>query len=257
MHNASMAAPTLNLKRSLGWSIALLAAVFALFELSPLDLWVQDRLFVFEAGAWLIDGREPIGRALLYTGPKAIIIALGCFLLASTCMPARVRSRLPQFLQSRKKVLFAVVAMGLIPALVGWLKATTNVFCPSELRRYGGDVPYVRVVERYTPEDKPVRRGRCFPAGHASGGFALFALAGLSNHRRGQLTGIAIGLFVGSIMGFYQMAKGAHYLSHAVITALVAWLMCVGLYLLAGERSDRLGGKWSKETAPRDTPDTP
>lgn len=219
-----MSAPTLNLERSLGWSVGLLAAVFALFEFTPLDLWVQDRLFDFQRGVWLIDGSEPVGRTLFYTGPKAAIIAFGVLLLVSLVSPARWRTRLPVAFSSRRRGWVLFLAMGLVPALIGWCKSATNVFCPSEIRRYGGDVPYVRVLERYPAEDRPLRRGRCFPGGHASGGFALLALAGLARDRRGQWLGIGIGLTAGSLMGFYQMAKGAHYLSHTLITALVAWI---------------------------------
>ncbi|MGC4074573.1 MAG: phosphatase PAP2 family protein [Nibricoccus sp.] len=111
------------------------------------------------------------------------------------------------------------------PALIGIGKAVTNIFCPSEITRYGGDVSYVRVFECYPPGQRPARRGRCFPAGHASGGFALLSLAGLARTRRGQLLGAGSGLALGSIMGLYQMLKGAHYLSHTIVTAVVTWLL--------------------------------
>lgn len=219
-----MPAPTLNLERSLRWSVGLLVAIFALFEITSLDLWVQDRLFDFQRGTWLIDGREPVGRVLFYTGPKAVIIALGIVLLGALVLPTRWRTWLPVAFGSRRRGWVLFLTLGLVPAVIGWSKSATNVFCPSEIRRYGGDVPYVRVLERHPAEDRPKRRGRCFPGGHASGGFALLALAGLAHDRRGQWLGIGIGLTVGSLMGFYQMAKGAHYISHTLITALVAWI---------------------------------
>lgn len=220
-----MSRPRLNLDRTAAWSASALLVAFLLFEFTPLDIWIQDRLYDFERNRWLVDGRNPTGRVLFYTGPKVLIIGLAVALVATICVPARLRPRLPEWLQSRRKVALTILALGLVPAIIGGIKASTNVFCPSETRRYGGDVPYVRVLEAYPMDDRPLRRGRCFPGGHASGGFALFALAGLALHRRGQLMGIAIGLGVGSLMGGYQMAKGAHYLSHTVITALVAWLI--------------------------------
>lgn len=224
----------LNLERSLGWSVGLLAAVFVLFEITPLDLWVQDRLFDFQRGAWLIDGREPVGRILFYTGPKAAVIAFGVLLLVSLALPTSWRTRLPVAFRSRSRGWVLFLTLGLVPSVIGWSKSATNVFCPSEIRRYGGDVPYVRVLESYPAADRPQRRGRCFPGGHASGGFALLALAGLAHDRRRQLLGIGIGLSVGSLMGFYQMAKGAHYLSHTLITALVAWIVFLLLHKAVG-----------------------
>lgn len=233
-----MSPPLLNLDRTLGWSAAALVTVFLIFELTPLDLWVQDRLFNFERGEWVVDGRNPEGRVLFYMGPKIAIIGFAVLLLVTLFVPARFRPRLPEWLRSRRRVILTIVPLGLIPAFVGGVKATTNVFCPSEMRRYGGDVPYVRVLETYPPDDRPTRRGRCFPGGHASGGFALFAAAGLAATRRGQFVAIAFGLVVGSLMGGYQMAKGAHYLSHTLITALFAWFVAATFIMFT---------KWEEE----------
>ena len=54
------------------------------------------------------------------------------------------------------------------------------------------------------------------------------ALAGLATTHRGRLRGLAIGLGAGTWMGVYQMLKGAHYLSHTLITALLMWLLFLG-----------------------------
>ena len=60
--------------------------------------------------------------------------------------------------------------------------------------------------------------GHCFPAGHASGGFALLALGWLSDRRAWRIAGTGTGLAAGSVMAAYQMAKGAHFLSHSLAT---------------------------------------
>jgi membrane-associated PAP2 superfamily phosphatase len=208
---------SLSVDRTLWPSVAGLAGVFLLFETTGLDLWVQDAFFDFSSGRWLIDREEPVLRALLYTGPKVVIVFLGLALLG-----ALVR---PPLRLARRDLAVALLCLATIPALIGWGKARTNVFCPWDITRYGGDVPYVRVLERFPPDQRPVRRGGGFPAGHASGGFALFGLAGLAHTRRGQWALASIGLAAGATMGVYQMAKGAHYLSHTLVTALVAWIM--------------------------------
>jgi membrane-associated PAP2 superfamily phosphatase len=41
--------------------------------------------------------------------------------------------------------------------------------------------------------------------------------------------GLALGLGVGAWMGFYQIARGEHFLSHTLATGLIAWLLCAGL----------------------------
>lgn len=206
-------------------AFALLLAVFAVFELTPLDLFIQDRLYDFAAQRWLVDSEDAGPRLAFYTGPKALIILGGIALIVVAAGPERWRQALHIPSPSRRNVAVAVLTLGSVPALVGQLKAATNVFCPSEIRRYSGDVCFVRVSERFPESDRPARRGRCFPAGHASGGFALIGLVGLARTRRQRALAVSVALGAGGAMGFYQMAKGAHYLSHTVITAIIAWIV--------------------------------
>ncbi|MDR2512737.1 MAG: phosphatase PAP2 family protein, partial [Puniceicoccales bacterium] len=64
-----------------------------------------------------------------------------------------------------------------------------------------------------------------FPAAHASGGFALMALAMLARNRRNQILLVTLGITLGWAMGFYQMLRGAHYLSHTLVTWCIAALI--------------------------------
>lgn len=208
--------------RTLWLALGLFAALLVLFEVTPLDLALQDHFFDFSTGRWLVDERAPLWRAIFYTGPKVVIIAVGLSLLALALGPGRWRERL-KF--GRRDLFVAFLTLASVPALIGLGKNVTNVFCPSEIRRYGGKEPYVSLCEPYSPTDLPAERGKCFPAGHASGGFALFGLAWLRRTRRGWWTGILLSLGVGGAMGTYQMLKGAHYLSHTLVTMGVAWIL--------------------------------
>lgn len=216
--------PPLRVDRTLWPVVALLGATVAFFELTSADLAVQDRLYDFAAHRWLIDAHATRPRQVLYTGPKAALIALGSALLMLALAPERWRWRGRFADPARRHLWVALLTLGGVPAVIGQVKAVTNVFSPSEIRRYGGDVRYVRVIDSFPAEERPARSGRSFPAGHASGGFALAALSGLARTRRWQIAGIALGGVVGGAMGFYQMAKGAHYLSHTLVTALLVWL---------------------------------
>jgi membrane-associated PAP2 superfamily phosphatase len=227
MHKGNTAVPRWRLERTLPWAGAALAIVFVGFEVTNADLAVQDALFDFTRGRWRVNGYDPLWRAWFYSGPKLLLIVFGAVTLVLTAGPARWRARTGLAEVSRVGLGALVLTLGTTPALVGGGKAVTNVFCPSEIRRYGGDVCYVRVLEAFPPADRPTRKGHCFPAGHASGGFALMALAGIARTRRGQYLGVAVGLIVGGVMSAYQMAKGAHYLSHTLITALLAWIVFV------------------------------
>lgn len=208
--------------RAIWVTLGLLAASLALFEFTLLDLRLQDQFFNFETRRWLVDESAPFARLVFYNGPKALVwmIALTALVLASG--PARWRDRIRL---DRRGLWLGVLVLATVPVVAGIGKNFTNVFCPSEIRRYGGDVAYVKLCEPYPADDRPPRDGGCFPAGHASGGFALMGLLAVRATRRWRNGVIALGLGLGWWMGGYQMLKGAHYLSHTVTTMLVAWLV--------------------------------
>lgn len=210
------------LDRTLWPAVLLLAGALALFEFTNVDLALQDHFYDFARHRWIVDSNEPVGRAIFYNIPKIGVIVTGVTVLVLALGPARWRERLRL---DRRGLWVAVATIATVPALAGLGKDFTNVFCPSEIRRYGGDVPYVKLCSPYPADDRPERRGHCFPAGHASGGFALLALAWLRPSRRMRIVGLALGFGIGWWMGGYQMLKGAHYLSHTVTTMLLAWIV--------------------------------
>lgn len=219
------------------WTVLLLlAGVFLVAEFTGLDLAVQDWFYNFSTGTWLIDQHAPVPKTLFYTGPKFALMLGGVALLLFAVVPGKWRKTAPAWAQDRRGLFVCFFTLGLVPLVVGQLKQHTNVYCPAQIQRYGGAMPYVRVLESYPAGFNPPLRGHCWPAGHASGGFALLAFAGLARTRRGQFTAITLGLGVGSIMALYQTAKGAHYLSHSLITALFAWLIFLLLRRIPGLR---------------------
>lgn len=206
----------------LALAVTLLLGSLALFELTGIDLWLQDHFYNATTQRWVVDEKEPVGRAIFYNGPKALVWVIALAALTFAVGPTRWRDR---WQLNRRGLWLALLVIATVPALAGLGKKYTNVFCPSEIRRYGGDVAYVRLCESYPADDKPPRRGGCFPAGHASGGFALLGLLAVRNTRRWRNGTIAGALILGWWMGTYQMLKGAHYLSHTVTTMLVAWII--------------------------------
>jgi membrane-associated PAP2 superfamily phosphatase len=153
---------------------------------------------------------------------------------------------LPALASRRRSLLFVVVVIGLTTALIGGLKQVTNVHCPWELQGFGGGLPYVHVFATKPPAPE---MGACFPGAHAGSGFALFALyfAFRDRNRRLARLGLLAALLVGGTFALAQEARGAHFLSHDVWSAFLAWASCLLLYLLlqpgrltAGARSERL-----------------
>lgn len=174
---------------------------------------------------------------LCYLGPKVFIIvpigvALGLLLLLSARWTEKFS--FAQFLPGKRRLGLALAALILTPLICGNLKKISNTYCPYDIVRYGGHAPYVRVFEPYPEEfaryqQASGERGHGFPAGHASGGFALMSLCLLSNRRRTQCLLIAGASLLGWWMGGYQMVRGAHYLSHTLVTWAIAALVISSL----------------------------
>jgi membrane-associated PAP2 superfamily phosphatase len=210
----------MNRNRAIWLTALLLLLTLVVFETTSLDLAVQDR-FYDPARGWLVDRRAPLPQFFFYDGPKLafvvfIAVVLGCLLVPRAWFPRRPFSR--------RAAGFLLVCIGLVPATVGLLKATTGVSYPYQVERYGGVRPYRNLVQSipYVPGQP---RGKGFPAGHASGGFALMGLYFAWEGRLARRLGLAAGLALGWTLGLYQMLKGAHYLSHTVVTMILGWLL--------------------------------
>ena len=211
--------------RSLWPTFGLLIIVFFFFEKTNVDLGVQDFFYDFTRQSWLVNAKATVPRMIFYNAPKVVIIITAVIALFLCALRSKYRFRLLKTVVRRCDLIVLIATLAVAPSLISVCKAKSNVFCPHQVTRYGGEQPYVRVLEAYPSDHSNRQKGKGFPAGHASGGFALMSLAGLATSRRGRKLGIAIGLTVGTGMGVYQMAKGAHYLSHTLITALFCWLV--------------------------------
>ncbi len=67
-----------------------------------------------------------------------------------------------------------------------------------------------------------VAGGRCFPAGHASGGFALMSLCLFPVSNRNRKLLLLVGFTLGWLMGLYQMARGEHFITHTLFTMFLS-----------------------------------
>lgn len=203
--------------------LGLLVLVLAVGEWVPFDLWVQDCLYDWNSRQWLVafDKHSALG-LIFYVIPK---ILLGIF--AGLLFLLTIRQRWGRFAcpWNRSRLIYVLLCMALIPSLVAILKAHTGVAYPRKIDRYGGgNIPY-RTVWQSIPRHIGEKRYKGWPAGHASGGYALFGLAFAALSRPGRRRGLMIALATGSLMGTYQMLAGNHYLSHTIVSMLLAWLV--------------------------------
>ena len=202
-------------------TLLLLVLSVVLFETTELDLLIQDNLYDFETDGWMVNRRAPVPKAIFYTGIKRVIVLFGACAIVLYALSFRGDALRPH----RRRLLHAILALVLVPSVAAGGKALTNIYCPSQIERYGGEMPYVRLLDTYPADFSPCKRGKCFPAGHASGGFALMVLYFGSRKGRRRVLGLAAGLTAGWAMGLYQMMKGAHFLSDTVVTMLLSWLI--------------------------------
>lgn len=202
-------------------SVAALLLTLAFFELTETDIIVQNLFYDFDAGSWIVDRNNRILKFLLYDGIKNIYIVM---VLVTLTVQFFFRDR--KILQPyRQGVLIFCLSIILVPATINIAKAITTIPCPNDLIQYGGEYPHATLFAPIPDEIVLPGNIRCYPAGHASGGFALMALFFLFNDSNVKRVGLASGLTLGWTVGFYKMLIGDHFLSHTLVTMLLAWLL--------------------------------
>ncbi len=211
--------------------LAFLLAIAVIAVLSA-DARVARALFFDEATGRWIGANAWWANELMHTGGRWLIrlVALGAIVAA---IVGTARSGYAHW---RRPAVYLALAIILSTGLVGLLKSMTNVDCPVDLKPFGGDRPYVGLLSD-RPDNLP--HARCFPAAHASSGYALLALYFLfaESHRRRARLGLNVGIGLGLLFGLAQQARGAHFLSHDLWSALIVWLTCLSLYVYGFGRS--------------------
>lgn len=109
------------------------------------------------------------------------------------------------------------------------LKEISNMDCPWDLVEFGGSRIHFDLFQD-KPDELP--RGRCFPGGHSSGGFALFALYFVGRRRGYRRTWLMLApaILIGSVFALDQWARGAHFPSHDLTTAYICWMIALITY---------------------------
>ncbi len=201
--------------RPLLYPLAFVACI-ALEGYLPFDRFFQ-RIF-FTNGTWILsDTFHTKWKLFLYTGPKILVTGVGCACLLALAV-ALMRGTSPPW---KKPALLIALSIVLIPLLTASMKAVTGVYSPVDLSPYGGSHPHIGFIEQLYRFGHPAG-GRSFPAGHASGGFALMSLCYLPASSKVRNVLFYAGLSAGWLMGLYQMGRGEHFMSHTLATQFLA-----------------------------------
>jgi len=199
----------------------LLIVTIIFFGLIPIDGFVEDKFYNPLTHSWILDRDLQPYKFIFYDGIKKLLILFALLFLGSL-----IFLRKNHIIKSYKRGIIVVLLSAIfVPLIVGGLKKVTNMPCPKNEISYGGVYPSTKVWESYPKEFKRCNKICCFPAGHASGGFALLSLFFLFKSRRNKILAIVGGLTIGWSMGLYKMLIGDHFLSHTVITMILAWLI--------------------------------
>ena len=202
--------------------------ILSLIHYTDFDLKFQSLFFNSAAKNWLNDRDDLFLKFFLYKLPKYIIITYGITLIFWGTKLYCCK----QDIELQQKILFLVLSLIFTPLIVATLKHYSPIHFINFIKEFGGLNRHISPLEIFSREIFFSYTGKCFPAGHASGGFALISLYFVMPNIRLKLTALFTALMFGWVMGLYQIAKGAHYLSDTIVTLSIAYLVSISLEAL-------------------------
>ena len=107
---------------------------------------------------------------------------------------------------------------------VAILKHSLPMDCPWDLQPFGGDQTFIGLFSSWPANRAP---NACFPAGHASIGYAWLGLYFFCLQLYPLLARPALlfSLLLGVSLGLVQQLRGAHFISHDIASAAWCWSM--------------------------------
>lgn len=208
--------------RELWWLAGALAVIFVLARYSSLDHALTG-LFYDPAARQFPLRESAFWAVIMHTGLKYLSVAAWLALLVYWITLRGDRSRQPL----RRALGFTLLVAPFAALAVSSLRALSAHSCPWELSPFGGAADYFRFFDAVPQNPGP---GRCAPSGHAASGFAWLAgyVALRGVYRTKARLALAFALSLGVLTGLTQLARGAHFLSHVLLTAwicfAVAWV---------------------------------
>ena len=211
-------------KRAVYGLMASAAGIVILEQFTNVDLWIEDYYYNPELKTFIWKNSW-FAKELMHVYVKDFIIAVAVALIALTLLDAFIKFRWIDSL-SRFRFRFIASASIIVPFVISTLKHRSMLHCPWDLARYGGDAPFVRLLNNIP---SGMTAGHCFPAGHASTGLWLAAVCvfWLPDQPKTAFRVFVAGLSVGFLLGWVQQMRGAHFLFHTLWSTWLASLMIV------------------------------
>ncbi|HSW16115.1 MAG TPA: phosphatase PAP2 family protein [Ramlibacter sp.] len=199
------------------WISAAALTVVLLWDASGLDLALAhtagDTHGFFLRDNWLLTN-------VLHTGAKQLAWLMIVALCLAVVWPIGALRQLPVARRAQ-----AAASALLASAFIALLKTGSHTSCPWDLHEFGGVARYVSHWAGWIDYDGGA--GRCFPAGHATTGFAFLGGYFALRHDLPRLakTWAAMALAAGLALGIAQQLRGAHFMSHTLWTAWLCWMV--------------------------------
>lgn len=199
--------------------LTLLMVAIAL-EALDLDFKVMEMLFDNNSQSfplrhhWFTEG-------VIHTMGRQMIGAIGLGIVLTFI----ASFTLPSLKSDRREWSFVLISIVISTLSISTLKATTGMNCAYDLSLYGGSEPLNQLSNLWLGD------GQCWPGGHVSGPLSLIAVFFGFRTKQPYLafTGLIFAVTMGIIFGLGQTLRGAHFPSHTIWTALIIWMINLGL----------------------------
>jgi membrane-associated PAP2 superfamily phosphatase len=221
-----------SVRAELWWLAAAFALIIVLARYTPLD-HVLTGLFYDPVTQRFPLKDQAFWAVVMHTGLKYLSVVVWFALLLWWMSLRRQPSRHPL----RRAMGFTLLVTLLAALVVSFLRAISPHSCPWDLSAFGGTAEYFRFFDAVPLNPGP---GRCVPSGHAASGFVwltgYIALRGVD--LKAAHVALAFSLLFGILTGLTQLARGAHFLSHVLLTAWICFAVAWAC--------DRLWRMWSR-----------
>lgn len=203
-------------------ALALLIFTLAVMaEYSGFDLWLARQFYDAQQQTWPYRNGY-LTKTILHDYAQHAIRLIAMLVIALVAASWKIET----LRRYRRELVYLLLVLASGPLLVGLLKSVTHIQIPWRLAEFSGSMPYIRLFDPVAP-GIPV--GHAFPGGHSSGGFALFGLYFLCERvaPRYRYLGLMTPLTIGSLFAVNQEIRGAHFLSHDLVSMAICWAMAV------------------------------
>ena len=201
------------------------AILLLLMRFTSLDIAIED--FYFDVQQQTFPWKSTwFAKTLMHEYAKHVLQTIGI----GFCVLALMDLARPWITTAwlRARLRFVALSAVFIPLVITLLKRASSLHCPWDIDRYGGTHRYFTL---FNASPAPLLSGHCFPAGHATTGLWLAACAIFwwPHQPKVAKSVFVIGLGIGFALGWVQQMRGAHFLTHTLVSV---WLACCILLIL-------------------------